>query len=145
MTEDAVLLINGLRLNIHNRLFEWHAAMVMVLMSILLSIPRVAMTGAFGILQEWGVSRWMMAVAIGAFGFFRMAALVANGNIKVLGPRIRAWSATAAAQIWFLLLCASLWDAFVLGRVSLGIACYGSLLICELYSVKRATLDVGRS
>lgn len=135
--------IGRITINVADRLFEWVATFIMLVMAALLVLPGVVFTGAFAIAESHGYD-WLVNTVLAFCGCFRGAALVANGNVPIWGPKMRCYSAMAAGQLW-LLFCGSLiYDAFTTGKVSLGIACYAGLLLGELRSVGRATRDGAR-
>lgn len=137
-------LVFGYRICVSDRLFEWYAAGTLALISICLAAPNVVLTGGFAILRDRGVSPEVCAAAFAFVATMRLAALVANGNIPVYGPRIRAASAAACVLIWFNLALALAYDYAVDSRLSLGLPIYVMLTACDMYSATRATRDVGR-
>lgn len=132
--------VGKVRINFADRLFEWIATLTMALMALLLMLPGVTFTGAFAFAEDWGYGTFVV-LAMWVTGTVRAAALVANGNIPVWGPKLRSLSAMVAGQLWLLFGGTLVYEAFTTGKISLGIACYGSLLVGELYAVGRASRD----
>jgi hypothetical protein len=112
----------------------------MLAMALLLMLPGVTFTGAFAFAKLWGYGD-AVNVAMWIAGMVRAGALIANGNIPIWGPKLRCYSAMVAGQLWLLFAGTLIYDAFTTGKISLGIACYGSLLVGELYAVGRASRD----
>lgn len=136
--------IASVKLHIADRLFEWYAAAVMILMAFSMAAPHTRLTGAFAIMIEWGWSQRVFLLFFAVFGSVRVFALVANGNLPHGGPLIRVLCAFVAVPVWCLLTTALLRDWIYSGELSLGVAVYLPLMLGDMYAAKRATLDVGR-
>lgn len=136
--------VTSIKLHIADRLFEWYAAAVMMLMALSMAAPHARLMGAFAILIEWGFSQRMFLLFFAIFGSVRIFALVANGNLPHGGPVVRVLCAFVAVPVWCMLTVALMRDWLYSGELSLGIAVYLPLMLCDMYAAKRATLDVGR-
>lgn len=141
---DVFSAVRGINLHIAERLFEYYSAGAMLFMAILLAIPATKMTGAFAILMEWGWKRQSFLLFFAIFGSIRLFALVANGNLPHGGPVVRVTCSFLAAPVWCMLTIALLRDAYYAGELSMGLALYFPLMLCDMYASSRATLDVGR-
>jgi hypothetical protein len=125
-----------------NRLFEWVMTAALLGVGLHLMIwPQAVAAGEFRYLLNIVGPLSIMSVML-AVGWFRMLALVANGHWPVLGPRVRALSAFAAAVIWVqmdlaLVKLALSTDA----SPSLGIPLCAALFIGEVAATFMAAAD----
>src|SRR5690349_16253327 len=92
-----------------NRLFEWMTACMMIVISIIIAInPMTVEFGGFYLMRDIGLAAPALGTLFMAGGCLRVAALFANGNWPVYGPRFRAACALIGAVIWMQMLLA-LW------------------------------------
>jgi hypothetical protein len=128
-----------------NRLFEWTMAGSMLVLGFwILIFPHAIGSSSFYLLQRI-IGNFGLTIFFLFIGFFRIAALFANGRWKVWGGRIRAASAIGGAIIW-IQMAVALWLLVpTAGRApSPGIPIYFALAIAELISTKRARADGNR-
>lgn len=125
-----------------DRLFEWVMAAAMIGFGVEIMIwPHTIQASSFRhILQIISAER--MSLFFMFFGVLRVAALVANGNWPIYGPRFRTIGAGVASLMWSqlglsLFLLVPLND----GIPSPGIPVYFALAIGELISAYRAVID----
>jgi hypothetical protein len=128
-----------------HRLFEWVMTVAMLGLAIETFFwPETIGASAF---------RYMLRViqpgSLGIFfmiaGLFRIAALFANGSWPIVGPRIRAFAAGAAALVWGQMLISLIVLAPHTGIPSPGIPVYLALTLGEIVSAYRAATDGGRT
>ena len=126
-----------------NRLFEWIMAIMMLQIAVTLAMPGDTLgRGALRMLQEqMGLGESFIAVLLGCIGTLRCAALYANGNIPVHGPRARTAGSAIGALTLAVLMATMLYDSFVSGSGSILVPVFGSLIIGEVVSAYRATRD----
>ena len=142
----VTLRFGAFTVDVSSRLFEWHASMILIGIGVLLLWPgEMARYGTFQSLYEQGLSEAVMGSIFMSVGVARFVALLANGHVGPIGPRIRATGALLGAVVWVQLSCSLLSEANRTGRVSIGIVVYASLALCDLISCWRATLDVRRN
>ena len=125
-----------------DRLFEWVMTLAMLGLSLEIAIwPQTIGASSFRLILML-VSAENMGVFFLVFGLMRIAALIANGNWPVHGPRLRAMGAGAAALMWAQMCVALLMLApHNLGVPSPGIPVYLALTLGELTSAYRAMTD----
>lgn len=135
----------GFRVDLTNRMFEWHAALVMVGIATILLMPGdIARYGAFRLLYETGFSEEFMATAFLFVGMSRLSALAINGHIGPLGPRLRSIGAMFGSLIWCQLSISLFYEYYMTGRISIGVVVYVSFTLFDALSAYRAALDVRR-
>src|SRR5665647_3961128 len=111
-----------------NRMFEWVMTLAMLGISLEIAIwPSSIASGSFRILLVV-ISPTGLSLFFGAFGFLRIAALIANGSWPEHGPRMRAMGAGAAALMWGQMCVALLLITPDMGGVpSAGVPVYAAL------------------
>lgn len=137
------MLFNLLVCHCRHRLFEWTMTVAMLGLALEIAIwPGTIGASAFRyMLQVVGTSNLSMFFMM--VGLLRIAALIANGQWPVYGPRCRAVGAGFGALIWFQMVIALLILAPTSGIPSPGIPVYLALTTGELISAYRAATDVG--
>jgi uncharacterized membrane protein len=114
-----------------NRISEVAAALIILGMAILIATnPAAADTHSFDLIGVAIVDDWL-APALLLVGLVRIAALIANGRWRVVGPKMRAGGALVGALIWSQ-MCLSL---ALLGLPSPRIPIYAVLTASELISI----------
>lgn len=138
------MLFQYLVCHCRHRLFEWTmtAAMLGLAFEIIIWPGTIGASAFRYMLQLVGPTNLGLFFAIA--GLLRIAALVANGQWPVYGPRCRAVGAAMGALIWFEMLAALFILAPENGVPSPGIPVYLALTTGELISAYRAATDVGR-
>jgi len=125
-----------------NRMFEWVMTWAMLGIALEIAIwPSSIRSGSFRLLLIV-ISPTGLALFFGAFGFLRIAALIANGSWPEHGPRMRAMGAGAGALVWLQMCIALMLLTPDLGGVpSAGVPVYAALTVGELFSAYRAISD----
>lgn len=135
--------ILGYRIDISGRLFEWHAALGCIGVSIIMMLPGDVRIGkAFSTLYNISIQDESVGSLFFMIGLVRVLALAANGHIGVVGPRVRAVGAAVGALGWVQLAVASLLEGIAFGFVSISIALFFNLALFDLIAAYRAGLDV---
>lgn len=125
-----------------NRMFEWLMASSMIWMAITMFAPGNSLgAGAFRNYHLSETFEMWAGIVIGGVGLLRIAALYLNGRWPVYGPICRVVAASIGATIWCVLLSTLLLNSIIDNVMSLGIPLYAHLLIGELVSVRRSSID----
>lgn len=130
-----------------NRLFEWVSAVMMIQIGMVILISHHIFDAkpqlAFKALLELGLSETIVGIVFFVFGIVRAIALRMNGS-WVLGPHIRIVGAAVALFIWGQLFFGIVNIWIQTGDVYLSWGVWDSLLLGELFSIRRAILDINR-
>lgn len=124
------------------RLFEWVMGLGMVMLAIQIFIwPHTLQASAF----RWAVkytSQEAVGVLLFVAGWFRIWALIANGQSLVIGPWLRAIGALCGAVCWFQFGTALIVLSVQQNFPSPGIPFWYTFVLAELWVTYRAVLDV---
>ncbi|MFE1598168.1 hypothetical protein [Methylobacterium sp. ID0610] len=132
------------------RMFEWSAAVMMVLIALTLAMPGDTLErGALKPIQTLGVTEEGLAVFFGICGALRGGALylnghINNGRVNPSGAIIRAWCALFSALVWGEMALTLFIDALKANAPALGIPIFGTLTMFELLSCFIARKDAVR-
>ena len=125
-----------------NRLFEWVMTLTMLGIAVEVAIWPAAVGASSFRFMLLVISPSNIGMFFLAFGFLRIAALIANGSWPEHGPRMRAMGAGAAALMWGQMFVALLMMAPQNNGIpSPGISLFLFLTIGELLSAYRAMSD----
>lgn len=151
---DPLFVVNRWRLPLHPagpyssyRLFEWCAAVMMVLIAITLAMPGDTMErAALKPIAQMGFNEANMATFFGIIGSVRCLALFLNGYInngiaRPNGANVRACCALLGCIVWGQLTFALFYDAFFAESPSFFIPVLGTLALFEMLSVYVARMD----
>jgi hypothetical protein len=124
------------------KLFEWMTSAMMIGIAVIVAFsPSAIHSGGFALMANIGLTASVVGVLFMASGCARMAALYANGNWPVIGPRLRAACAAGGALVWAQMLIALIKWSEQSGYISIGISVYTFLVVGEIISCHRAASD----
>lgn len=128
-----------------NRLFEWTAALTMLLCGLIIladsALLSSAPQAAFAPLLSIGLTATTVGFCFIGIGLLRGIALFANGS-WFYGPHIRVICAAVGMAVWCELIYGLLLVLMYKHDVFLSAAAWISLTVGEYYSIQRAILDV---
>lgn len=128
---------------VQRRTFEFSVSVMMLGISALLIVsPESLSQNSFQYMMRIGLDAVTIPVLFSVASAFRIAALSANGNWPVWGPRLRATGAIIGAIIWSQMAFGLLLFSSVNNRpLSTGFPVYLMLTLGELLSLRRAGRD----
>lgn len=128
-----------------DRLFEWVAAGIMLLITATLAFPGDTLErSALAPLLRAGVTEESLAGFFGTCGMLRAVALFANGRLRPSGARMRAIGSAAGAVVWAELALVLFLDSLLSGKPSFLLPILLGLIGGEMISCYRSVFDAGK-
>lgn len=124
------------------RPWEWAFSVPLVLLGVSILIwPKISHGSILEVLVE-NIGALVCALAFIVTGLVGIAALIANGQSRRIGPRLRALSAIVRSVLW-LTFVLSMWRVSMAQRFpSPMVFFWGSFAVTEIFITFRAAADV---